>query len=83
MEQITPSQASVAEVLAADRPAELDHAADDRAGDDDVVDRDVALASRLGLERRQLRDHVVAGERALETASSSSAAIEVRKPTAP
>ena len=48
------------------RPAELDHAADDRARDDDVVDGGVPLASDLRIEGRQLHDHEVAGEDARE-----------------
>ena len=63
---MTPSQGSVAELLAADGPAELDHAPDDRARDDDVVDGDRALAADARLERRQLDDDVVAREDARE-----------------
>ena len=39
--QITRRTADDAEILAADRPVELDHAPERRARRDDVVDRDV------------------------------------------
>ena len=51
-----------AEILPADRPGELDHATLDRAQDDDVVQGRGALAVRFDLERRQLRDAVIARE---------------------
>ena len=57
-----------AEILAADRPRELDHPAERRARRDDVVDGDVALAVELHLERRQLDDVVLAGEDARDVA---------------
>ena len=46
--------AAPAELLAADRPLELDHPADDGARDDEVVDRDAPLVAHLDVERRQL-----------------------------
>ncbi len=55
-----------AQILAADRPIELDHPAERAAGHDRVVDRGLGLAVELDLERRQLEDAIVAGERACE-----------------
>ena len=63
---MTPSHGSDAEILPADRPAELDHAPDDRARDDDVVHRHVLFRAGQRLDRGQLRDEVLAAERALE-----------------
>ena len=54
------------EVLAADGPAQLDHAAEHRARRDDVVHDGVRLAVELDLERRQLDDLELAGEGARE-----------------
>src|ERR671930_295511 len=55
-----------AEVFAAERPAELDHAALDPAQNDDVVDGGGALPVRIDVERRQLDDAIVTGEDARE-----------------
>ena len=66
--QIIPSHGIVAEILAADRPLQLDHPPERRARRDDVVHRDVLLAVQLHLERRQLDDVVLAGEHAHEVA---------------
>ena len=57
-----------AEALAADRPFELDHAADDGARDHEVVDGDAPLVAHLDVERRQLLDPVLAGKDAREPA---------------
>ena len=51
-----------AEVLAADRPTELDHPPPHSRQRDDVVDRGRAHRIRRGFERRELDDAVVARE---------------------
>src|SRR4029453_4320513 len=56
----------LAEVLPTHCPAELHHAADDRARHDDAVDRDVPLAASLRAERPQLDDDVLAPKDALK-----------------
>ena len=66
--QIIPSQGIVAEILAADRPLELDHPAEHRARGDDVVHGGVRLAVELNLQRRQLDHGVLAREHAAEVA---------------
>ena len=72
-----------AEILAADRPAELDHAAEDRARRDDVVDRDVPLAVERELERRQLDHGVLAGEYPREVALEPVGCDRRQKPDPP
>jgi hypothetical protein len=53
-----------AEILSAHRPLQLDHAPDERARSDDVVDRRLPQAVELDLERRQLDDAIVARKHA-------------------
>ena len=55
-----------AEILARDRPAELDHPPERRARGDDVVDGDERIAVELRLERRLLDRPVLAREDARE-----------------
>ena len=72
------------EILAADRPRELDHPSERRARGDDVVHGDVRLAVELqpaasAARRRRTRRR----RRAASRRSSVSGSIDARKPTRP
>ena len=71
------------EVLAADRPLELDHPAERRLRDDDVVDGGAALVAGSTASVGSSTTSIVAGEGAREPGSSSSVGDRGRKPTRP
>ena len=77
--QIIPSHGDGAEVLAADRPGELDHAAERRARRDDVVDRDVALAVELAPRASAARRRRTRRRRRARRSRSSSSGVDRRE----
>ena len=78
-----PVARDAAEVLAADRPLELDHAAEHRRRDDDVVDGDVPVSpfstSSVGSSTTSSSPR----NARVRPTSSSSGCIELRNPTRP
>ncbi len=84
VEQIIPSHGHDAEILAADRPAELDHPPERRARGHDVVDGGEAWRRRAAPRASAARScGTRRRRRARGRTSSRSGAIAARKPTRP